>query len=173
VESEILTAHEVAAYLRMNPMSIYRLAQEGRIPASKVLDCWRFRRSEIDRWLLAKGTGQRVLIVDGDRDFINMTSACLKVSGIRYQMVFEGWSALKYLEQEIFSLVFVGMKMQDISGIQLLSQIEENYPEIPLVLLAEPEERSEIPKLERGYVIVDKFQNEQEWRNFLRLTRRI
>jgi CheY-like chemotaxis protein len=157
----------------MNPMSIYRLAQEGRIPASKVLDCWRFRRSEIDRWLLAKGTGQRVLIVDGDRDFINMTSACLKALGIRYQMVFEGWSALKYLEQEIFSLVFVGMKMQDTSGVQLLSQIAENHPEIPLVLLADPEGRPEIPKSGRGYIILDKFQNEQEWKNFLRLIRHI
>jgi excisionase family DNA binding protein len=49
--AEILTIEEVAAYLRLKPQTIYRWAQEKRIPAAKIGKEWRFRRSVIDRWL--------------------------------------------------------------------------------------------------------------------------
>ena len=51
VENEILTIEEVAAYLRLTPQTIYKWAQERRIPAVKLGKEWRFRRSIIDRWL--------------------------------------------------------------------------------------------------------------------------
>jgi excisionase family DNA binding protein len=50
-ENEILTIEEVAAYLRLKPQTIYKWAQEKRIPAAKIGKEWRFRRSVIDRWL--------------------------------------------------------------------------------------------------------------------------
>jgi excisionase family DNA binding protein len=48
--NEILTIDEVAAYLRLTPQTIYKWAQEKRIPAVKLGKEWRFRRSIIDRW---------------------------------------------------------------------------------------------------------------------------
>jgi excisionase family DNA binding protein len=50
-ETEILTIEEVASYLRLTPQTIYRWAQEKRIPAVKLGKEWRFRRSIIDEWL--------------------------------------------------------------------------------------------------------------------------
>jgi excisionase family DNA binding protein len=50
-EHEILTLEEVARYLRLKPQTIYKWAQEGRIPAAKLGKEWRFRRSVLDRWL--------------------------------------------------------------------------------------------------------------------------
>lgn len=49
--SRIMTVSETAAYLRMNRMTIYRLAQEGKIPAFKVGGSWRFDREGIDDWI--------------------------------------------------------------------------------------------------------------------------
>ena len=46
-----MTLQEVAAYLQLSKDMIYRLAQSGRIPASKVGSRWRFRRERIDRWM--------------------------------------------------------------------------------------------------------------------------
>jgi excisionase family DNA binding protein len=46
-----MTVSETAAYLRMNRMTIYRLAQEGKIPAFKVGGSWRFDREGIDDWI--------------------------------------------------------------------------------------------------------------------------
>jgi len=48
--NEILTIDEVAEYLRLTPQTIYKWAQEKRIPAVKLGKEWRFRRSVIDRW---------------------------------------------------------------------------------------------------------------------------
>jgi excisionase family DNA binding protein len=50
-ENEILTLEEVAEYLRLKPQTIYKWAQEKRIPAAKLGKEWRFRKSLIDRWL--------------------------------------------------------------------------------------------------------------------------
>ena len=48
--NEILTIDEVAEYLRLTPQTIYKWAQERRIPAVKLGKEWRFRRSVIDKW---------------------------------------------------------------------------------------------------------------------------
>jgi excisionase family DNA binding protein len=49
--SDILTLEEVASYLRLTPQTIYKWAQEKRIPGAKLGKEWRFRKSIIDRWL--------------------------------------------------------------------------------------------------------------------------
>lgn len=60
-DNEILTVEEVAAYLRLQPQTIYKWAQEKRIPAVKLGKEWRFRKSILDRWLdqqiLSEGSG--------------------------------------------------------------------------------------------------------------------
>jgi excisionase family DNA binding protein len=48
---DVMTFEEVLAYLRIPRSSLYKLAQEGRIPSQKVGRHWRFRRQAIDRWL--------------------------------------------------------------------------------------------------------------------------
>ena len=51
LDNEILTIEEVAAYLRLTPQTIYKWAQEKRIPAAKLGKEWRFRKSILDHWL--------------------------------------------------------------------------------------------------------------------------
>jgi len=46
-----MTVDEVAEYLRIPRGSVYKLAQQGRIPCQKVGRHWRFRRKTIDEWL--------------------------------------------------------------------------------------------------------------------------
>jgi excisionase family DNA binding protein len=48
---DVMTFEEVMAYLRIPRSSLYKLAQEGKIPSQKVGRHWRFRREAIDRWL--------------------------------------------------------------------------------------------------------------------------
>ena len=50
-DHEILTIEEVALYLRLKPQTIYKWAQEKRIPAVKLGKEWRFRKSILDRWI--------------------------------------------------------------------------------------------------------------------------
>ena len=48
--NEIMTAQEVANYLRLAEATVYKLAQAGRIPAVKVGRAWRFKKELIDEW---------------------------------------------------------------------------------------------------------------------------
>lgn len=50
-QDEILTLDELAAYLKVGKRTLYRLAAQAEIPAFKVGGTWRFRRSDIDRWI--------------------------------------------------------------------------------------------------------------------------
>lgn len=48
---EILTIGELSEYLKIPKSTVYKLAQESKIPCQKVGRHWRFRRSTIDKWL--------------------------------------------------------------------------------------------------------------------------
>ncbi|GEC36486.1 excisionase family DNA binding protein [Sinorhizobium meliloti] len=49
--SEILTVREVAALLKINEKTAYKLAAKGEIPGFKVGGSWRFDSGEIDSWI--------------------------------------------------------------------------------------------------------------------------
>jgi len=49
--NHVLTVKETANYLRMCPMTIYRMAKQGQIPCFKVGDQWRFRMEAIYKWI--------------------------------------------------------------------------------------------------------------------------
>ncbi|MCL2410698.1 MAG: PTS sugar transporter subunit IIA [Treponema sp.] len=55
-DDDILTLEEVAKYLRVSERTIYDLAQKGEIPAGKIRTAWRFKKSEIDKWVNEKLT---------------------------------------------------------------------------------------------------------------------
>ena len=48
---DILTIEEVAKYLRVSERTVYDWAQKGEIPAGKIGTVWRFKRSEIEKWV--------------------------------------------------------------------------------------------------------------------------
>ena len=47
----IMNLKEVAQYLGLSQMSIYRYIKQRKIPASRVGGVWRFRKEKIDAWL--------------------------------------------------------------------------------------------------------------------------
>lgn len=51
---EILTIDEVAAYLKASKRTVYRLTTSGNLPAFKLGGTWRFRRSDLDRWIASR-----------------------------------------------------------------------------------------------------------------------
>jgi excisionase family DNA binding protein len=55
VNDRWMTVKEVAEYLQFSTDQIYRLAQLGKIPASKVGKRWRFKKEKIDEWMEQQG----------------------------------------------------------------------------------------------------------------------
>jgi PTS system nitrogen regulatory IIA component len=55
-DDDILTLEEVAKFLRVSERTVYDCAQKGEIPAGKIRTAWRFKKSEIDKWVNDKLT---------------------------------------------------------------------------------------------------------------------
>jgi len=53
-EKEIMTAKEVASYLKLHPLTVHRYAREGKIPAFKIGTDWRFHKKYIESWIKDK-----------------------------------------------------------------------------------------------------------------------
>lgn len=59
-----MTIDELSEYLRISRSTLYKLAQEGRVPCKKVGRHWRFRKRAIDRWL-EQGGARADMTTDG------------------------------------------------------------------------------------------------------------
>lgn len=47
----VMTIGELSTYLKISRSTLYKLAQEGKLPAQKVGRHWRFHRDAVDEWL--------------------------------------------------------------------------------------------------------------------------
>ena len=47
-----MTVEDVAAYRKLSRAKIYDLAQSGQVPCTKVVGMWRFKRSQVDEWMM-------------------------------------------------------------------------------------------------------------------------
>lgn len=48
---EVMDIRECAAYLGINPDTLYKYASSGSIPAFKLGNRWRFKLSRVDAWM--------------------------------------------------------------------------------------------------------------------------
>jgi excisionase family DNA binding protein len=62
VESrEVMNLREASHYLGVSPDTLYRYISEDRIPAFKLGNRWKFKKTILDRWMERKmGLGTRV-----------------------------------------------------------------------------------------------------------------
>jgi len=63
-----LTLDELAGYLKLSRSKLYRMAQDGEVPASKVASQWRFDRHEIDTWMKSQRPGTDDSLGNGSDD---------------------------------------------------------------------------------------------------------
>jgi excisionase family DNA binding protein len=46
-----MTVRDVAGFLSVDEKTIYRLAQQGKLPGFKVAGTWRFQRLDLEAWI--------------------------------------------------------------------------------------------------------------------------
>jgi len=47
---QLLKVQEVARYLGLHQLTVYRMAKEGTIPAKRIGKSWRFRKDELEQF---------------------------------------------------------------------------------------------------------------------------
>jgi len=53
-----MTIKEVADYLRLSKVTVYKMTRQGKIPALKIGKQWRYNKSEIDSWVKQKSNSK-------------------------------------------------------------------------------------------------------------------
>ena len=51
MDKDVMTIEQVADYLQISVKSVYKLVRTGKIPATKVLNKWRFHKDLVDKYV--------------------------------------------------------------------------------------------------------------------------
>src|SRR3954468_16430689 len=57
-DAQLLTMHELAAYLHLDEATVTKLVMQGKIPSLQVDRQWRFKRTAIDEWIEQQLAGE-------------------------------------------------------------------------------------------------------------------
>ena len=138
--SDIMTLKQLAEYLQITPPALYRMAREGRVPASKVGNRWRFQREVVDQWL--REQAQRsisiqpiILVVDDDEPLCDTIVEVLADQGYRVFSAYTGERALHLIRTVRFEVAFVDLKLPGMTGVEVLKTIAEEQPEARSVII--------------------------------------
>ncbi len=77
----------------------------------------------------------RVLIVDDEKDFVEMFSLRLQAQGEKVSTAYSGKEALAVLGQTIIDVVILDIRMPGMDGIDTLKQIKTLFPLVEVIML--------------------------------------
>lgn len=77
----------------------------------------------------------RILVVDDEALMRNLLLKILEQEGYQITLASSTKEALEKLEEEDFNLVLSDIKMPDMNGLELLSSIKQNWPDIAVVMM--------------------------------------
>jgi CheY-like chemotaxis protein len=95
--------------------------------------------------------GLRVLVVDDEKDIIEVIQDRLEAYGFTVVTAGTGVEALKTLSMERFDGVFLDVKMPEMGGIEALEEIRKKDEKIPIIIITSSSTReSAIEALAKG-----------------------
>ena len=124
--NNLMTTKETADYLRLNYMTVYKMAQRGQVPATKVGGAWRFKKELLDDWIVHGTTraSATVLVVDDDPEVRELLQEIVATRGHKVLAVETGEEALEALTRRHFDLIFLDLVLPGISGVETLEEIK-------------------------------------------------
>jgi len=140
--TDIMTAQELSAYLKITTTTIYKLAQQGEIPSFKVGSEWRFKRELVDRWL-EKGPGtsvKKVLVVDDEASICDLYVKALDRKRFVVDISTSGREAIDLAHQNSYDFIFLDLKMPGMNGVETFREIKKlNTRALVAIVTAYPE----------------------------------
>jgi excisionase family DNA binding protein len=144
--SDILTTHQVAEKLGVNPVTVARWVKAGKLPAFKTAGGHRrIRKEDLDHFLEECGyydkssravssnstaavvePGTRVLIVDDEADIVNLIQRTIQDldKGYVVESANDGFMAGYLVRSFTPQIVFLDLKMDGIDGFEVCKRIK-------------------------------------------------
>jgi excisionase family DNA binding protein len=134
---ELMNVKEAASYLRLNYMTVYKLAQKRVLPACKVGGNWRFRKDILDDWMQKKTNTfpVTVMVVDDDLMIQEILKSIIENQGYTVFTAGTGEKALELVERQHFDLIFLDLKLPGMSGVAILEAIKSKDKESVVVIV--------------------------------------
>ena len=172
MKEQVLTLEEAALYLKVAKPTLYRLLEDGKIPAFKVGNQWRFTRELIDKWLWDQLPKKKnVLVVDDEKLICMDLQKIITSQGHDVVTTQNGLDAMRMIEDLSFDLVFLDLMLPDINGLDVLKEIKKTKSHLPVVLVTGyPDSEAMNQALELGPVsVLKKPFNRQQIRDILKI----
>ncbi|MCK5835776.1 MAG: response regulator [Desulfobacula sp.] len=77
----------------------------------------------------------KVLIVDDEKDFVEIFSMRLETQGEKVSTAYSGKEALQVLKNTAIDVVILDIRMPGMDGIDTLKEIKKLYPNVEVILL--------------------------------------
>ncbi len=80
-------------------------------------------------------TDWKILLVDDEAEFVSTVAERLRIRNIDVQVATDGEEALACIEARRPQVVVLDVMMPGMSGLEVLKNIKQNYPEVHVILL--------------------------------------
>ena len=77
----------------------------------------------------------RLLLIDDEKDFVNILSKRLKRRSIEVKKAFSGAEAIQALRGQEFDVAVLDLKMEDMDGIEVLKMLKIMDPRLAVIML--------------------------------------
>jgi DNA-binding response OmpR family regulator len=95
--------------------------------------------------------GGHILIIDDEASLRQTLARILQRAGFEATTVASGREGLAIVKEHPFDLVYLDIRMPDMSGLDVLTTIHAQFPELPVILFtAQPDLHSAVEALRRG-----------------------
>jgi len=99
----------------------------------------------------------KALLVDDEEDLVSTLVERLGYRGIEAEYALDGYSALAILQEKKFDVIVLDLKLPGMDGIEILEQIKQLDPHVPVLLItghgSPVEENQEKPENAYDYLI--------------------
>jgi len=80
-------------------------------------------------------TPSRILLVDDEKDFVEMLTLRLEETGEEVLQAYSGMESLEKLKETEVDVVILDIKMPGMDGIETLQEIKKRYPLVEVIML--------------------------------------
>lgn len=139
-EERLLSVEEVAEYLGMHIMTVYKLLSSGVLPGCKIGNRWRVVKRELDEWLerhRPETTKKLVLVVDDDPDVCDVFKRALEKEHCIVDAVASGEEAIERVSATTYDIVFLDLYFPpgQMDGVETFVKLQQIDPDLPVVFV--------------------------------------
>ena len=144
-DEHFLTTEEVLDYLQVNLRTVYRLIKAGKIPAIRVGRQWRFRRRDLDDWLLSYRSQKmrddslgrpRILVAEDEPAIRALIAKTLTAADYDVDEAPDGLRAIERLQEAPYDLLVTDLMMPGMDGLSVIREGRRKTPDLPVVIIS-------------------------------------